>query len=241
VKAFVPAAGFGRRMGSLTLSCPKPLLSVGGVPLIYYTLFHLFRWKISEVMINLHYRADDLRKELDAFPHLRLSYSFEPTILGTAGGLRKVRNWMDDDWLLVLNPDTILLPEPEMHPLNLSQGFDTDARTYLGLAARNERVETGLEMDGARRLQFATNGKLFYMGYSFVRGESFERLQEDEYAELGPLWRIQAEKNELRGFLYRGEMIDAGNEEAFFAIPAKIFPQDTGSEFENFIRFRGER
>ncbi|HEX2986856.1 MAG TPA: sugar phosphate nucleotidyltransferase, partial [Chloroflexota bacterium] len=55
MKALILAAGEGTRLRPLTLTCPKPMLPVGEIPL----LAHIFRWirgqGVRDVAINLHY------------------------------------------------------------------------------------------------------------------------------------------------------------------------------------------
>ncbi|MEQ9364485.1 MAG: NTP transferase domain-containing protein, partial [Leptospirales bacterium] len=86
MKAFILAAGFGKRMGELTANRPKPLLPLSGQPLIVYTLFQLHRWGVTEAMINLHYLGEQIEAALRNFPHFPLRYSHESRLLGTAGG-----------------------------------------------------------------------------------------------------------------------------------------------------------
>ena len=91
MKAFILAAGFGKRMGKYCENLPKPLLPVGGYPLIYYTLFNLKCWGITSVTVNLHYLPDKLKAALYQFPYFQIEYSFEEKILETAGRTRSVR------------------------------------------------------------------------------------------------------------------------------------------------------
>ena len=54
MKAMILAAGEGTRLRPLTLDTPKPLLSIGGIPLMEHTLNWLRNYGIFEVVINLH-------------------------------------------------------------------------------------------------------------------------------------------------------------------------------------------
>ena len=64
MKAMVLAAGRGERMRPLTDTLPKPLLSVGGRPLIAWHLAALARAGIREVVINLSWLGEKLRAAL---------------------------------------------------------------------------------------------------------------------------------------------------------------------------------
>lgn len=109
MKAMVLAAGFGTRLRPLTLSLPKPLLPLGPYPLVVWNLLLLRQHGIEDVMINLHHLGEQIRQALgDGLQwHMRLSYSHEPVLLGTGGGIRHVETFFQDGPFLVLNGDTV--------------------------------------------------------------------------------------------------------------------------------------
>lgn len=109
MKAMVLAAGLGLRLRPLTESVPKPLLPVGPYPLLVWNLLLLRRHGVESVMINLHYLGEQIRRTLGDGSqwHMRLSYSDEPVLLGTGGGIKRVEAFFDDGPFLVLNGDTI--------------------------------------------------------------------------------------------------------------------------------------
>lgn len=109
MKAMVLAAGLGTRMRPLTLALAKPVLPVLNRPLLHWTLEMLAGHGITDVMINLHYLPRTVRAAVGdgrAFG-VKVSYSFEREILGTGGGPRKVRRWVGDEPLLLLNGDVV--------------------------------------------------------------------------------------------------------------------------------------
>lgn len=108
MRALLLAAGFGKRLAPLTLHTPKPLVAVNGLPLILYNLALLKKHGITDVVINLHYLGNHIRRFLGNGKKLGFTilYSMEPHILGTGGGVRKACRRFDGDFL-VLNSDTI--------------------------------------------------------------------------------------------------------------------------------------
>ncbi|GJL65537.1 MAG: hypothetical protein NPIRA05_05080 [Nitrospirales bacterium] len=109
MKAMILAAGLGTRLRPYTNTLPKPLLPVGGTPLIVWNLLLLRQYGIHEVMINLHYLGHMIQQELGdgALWGMQLSYSQEPVILGTGGGLREAEAFFQGEDVLVLNGDTL--------------------------------------------------------------------------------------------------------------------------------------
>lgn len=105
----VLAAGLGTRMRPLTLRRAKPALPVLNRPLLHWTLDLVRRHGVHEVVINLHHRPETVRAAVGdgrAFG-LKVRYSYERTILGTAGGPRKVRDFFGDEPFLLLNGDVV--------------------------------------------------------------------------------------------------------------------------------------
>jgi N-acetyl-alpha-D-muramate 1-phosphate uridylyltransferase len=89
MRAMVLAAGRGERMRPLTDTCPKPLLPVGGKPLIVWQIERLVRGGYDDLVINVSYRAGQIIDALGdgAGFGARIAYSPEVEPMETAGGL----------------------------------------------------------------------------------------------------------------------------------------------------------
>jgi len=110
MKAMILAAGLGTRMRPLTDHCPKPLLPLLLQPMLDHILTQLARHGIHDVIINLHYHADQLARWLGDGSRWggHLSLSFEPEILGTDGALKRVEPLLRDAPFFVLNADVLI-------------------------------------------------------------------------------------------------------------------------------------
>jgi len=102
-KAMVLAAGEGTRVRPLTLETPKVLLPVGGIPLIEHILAWLKSHDISQVAINLHHLGGKIKNFLGdgSCFGIKLFYSPEITLLGTAGGVKKMESFFDGTFVVV--------------------------------------------------------------------------------------------------------------------------------------------
>ena len=92
MKAFILAAGLGTRLRALGLDVPKVMVPIGGKPLLQHHLELFARQGIREFIINLHHWPD---KITDYFGDgcrfgVTITYSPEPTLLGTAGAAKKM-------------------------------------------------------------------------------------------------------------------------------------------------------
>ena len=102
MKAMILAAGEGTRLQPLTLSTPKVLLPVAGVPLIQHILAWLRIHSIYDVAINLHYRGQAIINTLGdgSKMDMRIKYSPEEIILGTAGGVKRAGAFFDGPFVV---------------------------------------------------------------------------------------------------------------------------------------------
>ena len=99
----VLTAGIGSRLGSHTQERPKPLLDVDGVPLIDHILLNLARAGFQDVALNLHFRGEMICDHVGdgARFGLRVVYSSEESLLGTAGGVARMSALLGGGPLLV--------------------------------------------------------------------------------------------------------------------------------------------
>src|SRR5438045_3544442 len=91
MRAMVLCAGLGTRLRPLASELPKPLVPVLDRPLVGYTLAHLARAGVTEVVANAHHLPELLERGFvaEAGLHgLRATVLREPVLLGTGGGIR---------------------------------------------------------------------------------------------------------------------------------------------------------
>jgi NDP-sugar pyrophosphorylase family protein len=153
MKAVVLAAGKGSRLGPLTAAVPKPMLPVGGRPVIGH-LLDLLGWTgVREVLINLHHHPDVLRNYCGDGSRwgVRITYAVEPELLGTAGALRSFVRWLNDAPFLVAYGDNYF----ECDPVSLRE-FHEERRALATIALFPKDDVTGsgvvqLDADGRVR------------------------------------------------------------------------------------------
>jgi len=110
MKALVLAAGKGERLRPLTESIPKPMLELGGRPLIHYALMMLKRAGITQVAINVHHLAGQIESGLRMGRELGLEITYAPetVLLGTGGPLLGLRGFFGSEPFVVANSDTLM-------------------------------------------------------------------------------------------------------------------------------------
>ncbi len=99
----VLAAGLGTRLRPLTYEITKPMVPVLDRPVMAHIIDLLDRYGFDEVIANLHYFPETIREYFGD----RLSYRYEPELLGTAGGVRACADFFGDEPFLVISGDAL--------------------------------------------------------------------------------------------------------------------------------------
>jgi NDP-sugar pyrophosphorylase family protein len=138
MKAMVLCAGYGTRLGELTREIPKPMLSIGDAPLLAYILGNLKHHGFTDIAINLHFKPEMIRHYFGDGTHagLKLTYSFEPDLLGTAGGLKNVEQFFRDEKEFLVHYGDILTNQDFTAMLEFHR--EKDALATLLLHERNK-------------------------------------------------------------------------------------------------------
>lgn len=112
--AMILAAGLGMRMRPITETVPKPLIAVGGKPMIDYALDSLEQRGIGRIVVNVHHLAEQIVDHLKARPGTAISDETEE-LLESGGGIVKALPLLGKDAFFILNADTFWL-EPSAAP-----------------------------------------------------------------------------------------------------------------------------
>lgn len=108
-RAVCLAAGVGSRLGSLTLARPKCMIEVDEVPILERNLRWLSAWGVQEVAVNLHHLPEEVTTHFadKPVPGLEIFWSYEPELLGTAGTVSSLVDWLRDEPFLVVYADNL--------------------------------------------------------------------------------------------------------------------------------------
>jgi len=151
-KAIVMAGGQGSRLRPLTLTRPKPMVPVANRPVMAHILDWLRGHGFTDVLVTLHYLADDIRRAFgDGRAHgLKITYRVEDQPLGTAGSVKFAEDWIDNDPFLIASGDA--LTDLNLAAL-LQRHRETGAWLTLGLKPVIDPSEYGVvELDGRGRV-----------------------------------------------------------------------------------------
>jgi NDP-sugar pyrophosphorylase family protein len=141
LRAMILAAGRGERLRPITLTTPKPLVVVGGRPLIDYALDCVANAGIRRVVVNLHHLGHLIREHVGDGSRfgLDVTYSEEAILQDTGGGIRDARAHLEGSTFVTLNADTIV---------------DVDLRALASVHERHGALATMLLRKDARMKEF---------------------------------------------------------------------------------------
>lgn len=208
MKAMILAAGRGERMRPLTDTTPKPLLEVGGKPLIVWHLERLARAGFHDIVINHAHLGEQIEARLGngAQWGLSIEYSAEGTALETAGGIAHALDLLGPVPFLVVNGDTYT----DIDFAGLRQALPSESQALLVLVDNPPQHPAGdfvlrdgqVLSDGAPRLTFS--------GTAVYRPELFADVPRGQSAKLAPLLRGVIAAGKVSAVHHRGIWHDIG-------------------------------
>ena len=218
MKAMVLAAGRGERMRPITDTVPKPLVRVGGRPLIAWHLAALARAGVREVVINLSWLGEQLRTALGAGADfgLRITYSEEgPVPLETGGGIFRALPLLGPEPFLVLSGD--IWTDIDLGGVRLEPEADAHL-VLIPNPPHHPRGDFGLEGNVVVQRD---SERLTYANVGIYRPEFFAGCAAGRFPLLEPLNRAIAARL-VRGEVHRGAWSDVGTPERLAQLEARL-------------------
>lgn len=221
MRAMILAAGRGERLRPITDTCPKPLVKVGGKPLIVYHLENLKKSGITDIVINLHYLGEKIESYLgngSSF-EVNIAYSKEPKVLEVGGGIHHALPLLGNAPFMIVNGD-----------IWTDYDFGKLPQTLNGLAHlvlvnnpdHHPQGDFGLSEEDGRLVSNSTSFSYTYSGMSILSPALFKAASKDETFRLAPLLHQAMRDKQLYGQVYAGKWTDVGTLERLQALEKTI-------------------
>lgn len=218
MKAMILAAGRGERMRPLTDHTPKPLLKVGGKPLIVWHLQALAKAGFNDIVINHAHLGEQIEAALRDGSEwgVHIQYSPEKVALETAGGIANALPLLGDAPFLVVNGDvftdidyaSLTLTAPNLAHLVM---VDNPPQHPEGDFALTKNVVTEYHQP-----------KLTFSGVGVYHPSLFAGIARGEAAKLAPLLKAAMAKGLVTGQHHRGAWHDIGTPERLQALDGQL-------------------
>jgi MurNAc alpha-1-phosphate uridylyltransferase len=228
--AFVLAAGKGERMRPLTNTLPKPLVSLGGKPLIDHVLDRLSAAGIERVIVNVHYLADKLEKHLGRRKTPQIVISDErPELLDTGGGVRHALPKLGKGPFVIHNSDSVWIEGLGSNLDRLLDAWDETTMDSLMLVAP---LAASIGYSGFGDFQMDATGRLtrqvgprmapfVFAGVSIAHPRLFAKSPAGPFS-LNELWNQAIDKSRLYGLRLEGIWMHVGTHEALAEAEAAL-------------------
>jgi MurNAc alpha-1-phosphate uridylyltransferase len=218
MKAMILAAGRGERMRPLTDHTPKPLLKVGGKPLIAWHLKRLAAAGFQDIVINHAHLGEQIESALGDGSQwgVRIQYSPEKIALETAGGIANAMPLLGNAPFLVVNGDvytdidfgTLKLVPPNLAHLVMVNNPPQHAAGDFALSSGK------LSADGTEKLTFS--------GIGIYQPSLFASIVRGDAAKLAPLLKAAMAQGLVSGSHHRGAWHDIGTPERLQALDSQL-------------------
>jgi mannose-1-phosphate guanylyltransferase len=216
--ALVLAAGLGTRLDPLTRLAAKAAVPLAGKSLVERSLDWLRQHGVTDVVINLHHRPETVTAILGDGTRLgmRIRYSWEPRILGSAGGPRRALPLLDADRFLIVNGDTLCdVDLGDMVRGHVESGADVSMAVVPNPAPDHYN---GIRLDADRTVSAfvprgQAHGSWHFIGVQVVEARTFAGLKDGDPAEtVAGIYRerIAAGTKAIRGYCIDLPFIDVG-------------------------------
>ena len=208
------AGGEGRRLRPLSESTPKPLMSVGGKPILEILIERLRQSGIVEIIVALHHKSEMIRERLGDGSRLgvRVEYVEEPVRLGTMGALTLVRERLND-LFFVVNGD--ILTKCDFRSMWEFHRSQPDAAMTVGVSLHQVEIPYGeftlrgtrvTKVDEKPRKEFPVNAGIYVLDPSAV-----DLIPHGEYFDATDLIRLLVTRDRpVAAYLIREYWLDVG-------------------------------
>jgi N-acetyl-alpha-D-muramate 1-phosphate uridylyltransferase len=221
-RAMVLSAGLGTRMRPLTDKMPKPMVEVGGKPLIDHVLDRLAEANVERAVVNVHHFAEQIEQHLATRAKPKITISDERgLLLGTGGAVVKALPELGPVPFFHINSDSIWIDGVKPNLARLAENFDAAAMDALLLLAPTTgsigyagRGDFAMAPDGrlTRRAERAV-APFVFAGAAILSPALFTDAPQGEFP-LTLLFDRAAEQGRLYGLRLEGLWMHVGTPDA---------------------------
>lgn len=221
--AMILAAGRGERMRPLTDEIPKPLLKVGGKPLIQHHIEKLFSCGIKRIVINLHWLGEEIEAYLGDGSRfgVEIYYCYEDPVLETAGGIVNALPKLGTKPFLVVNGD--IWTDFDFRALLTHEPFPLARLVLVNNPTHNANGDFHY---AAGEVNSEGDNKLTFSGIAVYHPNFFDGLTPQKYP-LAPLLFKYIDQKKVDAVHHTGKWCDVGTPERLKQLNEELSHEET--------------
>ena len=217
--AIILAAGLGKRMRDFDPAIPKPLIKVNSKPFIQYSIDLLNEIKTKEIIINVHYKSDEILKFIKSLSQTNIIVSDESDLLlDTGGGIKKIFNKYNINKSLVLNSDVIWGDSDKKLIVDMINSYPEKAEAFLGLVPkRNLKSFKGkgdfCKLKNNDLIRYDESSEPYvYIGAQIISKNAFNGIEKEVFS-VNEAWNLCINKKTLKGYQFNTNALHLGTSE----------------------------
>ncbi len=216
-KAFIFAAGLGTRMRPLTDNTPKPLIKVGDMALLDYSLDMVIAAGVKSIGINTFYLPEQVEGHVQKYLERGVDIKIfrESERLETGGGLMNAMGFIQHEPIFTLNSDVIF--KYGKNPLaRLAANWNAEKHDLLMLLTSRENA-VGYEGNG----NFDVDGQGFaikdgdtpyiYTGLQILNSAVLKEFEDKKIFSLSEVFNLLSERRRISALIHDGKWLHVGD------------------------------
>ena len=213
-------AGFGKRMLDYTKSIPKPLLKVNNKTLLGNTINFFKDIGCNEFFINTHYLHNKIETYINnSYADYPLKVIYEPSILGTGGGVKNIFNYTKSKNICVVNSDIFWEINNRPDIVNFLEDFNYVTHCKILLSKKNnffglKKSEGDFNFQNGIVSHWASGSEvIFYSGLQIVSKNIFDKTT--KIFPMNEVWNNLIVNKHLKGGLIHSNILHVGDKTSF--------------------------
>lgn len=222
----IMAGGLGSRLEDLTKEVPKPMLKVGQDPILQHIINNFKQCGYNKILISVNYKAEIIENFFqDGYAYgVKIDYIREKKRLGTAGGIRLAKDYLDNPFFVINGDIFTNLNAKNMMSFHLENGFDMT----IGTKNYSFQIPYGvIGTEGKEIVEIKEKPEidcLINAGVYCINPELVDYIPDDKYFEITDLINICIEKGfKIGNYEIEEYWMDIGKLEDYNKVKSDIY------------------
>ena len=222
ISVMILAAGYGKRLRSITENIPKPLIKVAGITLLQNTIDCVLKLNCDKIIINTHYQHEMIYNFIkNNYSKENIFISYEKELLDTGGGVKNALPLFKDNEALILNSDIFWQQDNFQDVKNLINNFNSKQKCKLLLVSKeqahgmhNDKGDFIINAGLIKRSK--ENQKIyFYAGAQIISLDILKEYKQDKFS-FNIVWDELIGKQHIFGDIMKSDWYHIGDRNGLY-------------------------
>lgn len=207
--AAILAGGFGKRLGQITKTTPKPLIKINDLEFIKYLIFDLIKNDFKKIIILTNYKSYKFRKIFNKiyFPGIKIICLKEKSTLGTGGSLAQLKKFKKD--FLILNGDSYLNFDFKKF-LKIKENYLMKMILVKNINYKSNQKLSNLEINNNFKVKYSSKKQYMNAGVYLLKKNLIDQLVIKNTSLENDILPKLINKNLIEGYFSKDDFIDIG-------------------------------